>query len=250
MDIQMHLSGGSSFPCHTPEEFMGLARPGLSDPVLGDIHLGHVQLCPQNFGGGILDESRVTALQATYPDTRFRLHANARILEEPCSYDLGTAHRFPKYTARLVDMLRFLGEPYSIHAASNGMPIIDQVMMANILSKQAGVPVAIEGLYPSRSGNTVASWSGYAELLKHNVYFVIDLSHLNIVRQAEGEPPVGLVESLLGHSRCIEVHVSGNDGTRDRHEALRGNEWWLNLLAGVNPDAVIFYEGRHPAKGA
>ena len=51
MDIQMHLSGGSSFPCHTPEAFMGLARSGLSDPVLGAIHLDHVQLCPQNFGG-------------------------------------------------------------------------------------------------------------------------------------------------------------------------------------------------------
>lgn len=214
-------------------------------PVFGELSLQHVQICPQNFAGGPITEERLRNLQGDYPGTHFRLHANVRLMEKGCQYDLGSAHKYPEYTDKLAPLLGYLGQPYSLHAANNGLPISFQVKNLRTLSRVSGVPVAIEGLYPGPRRNTVASWDEYGQLLKLDIPYAIDLSHLNVVMQkSHSTAPDGLVESLVQSHNCLEVHVSGNDGTHDSHQPCVGDEWWINVLGSVNEKAVIFYEGR------
>lgn len=237
------LSLGSALPGKSPEDAMALAQ-NLEVPVIGKISLDHVQICPQNFCGGAMTMERLQNLQSTYPDTHFRFHANVRLMDKGCQYDLGTLHRHSEYTEILTPFLTYLGQPYSIHAASNGSTLLLQVSNLRRLSEKSGVPVALEGLYPGCRSNTVSAWDDYAALLEHKVPYALDLSHLNIVRHTYGDAPDGLVEALMQDKHCIEVHTSGNDGLHDRHLSCDGHEWWLDLLHLVHKDAVLFYEGR------
>lgn len=242
--MRPQISLGSSFPGKSPFEAMIRMRSGFSDPMLGAIGCEKAQVCPQNYGAGTITIEVLEKLRCAFPYTRFRLHANVRVLDCGCQYDLGTSRRFPEYTEALVAALRFLQEPYSIHAANNGTPLKRQYAEAAKLSDRAGVPVAIEGLYPARRANTLSTWQDYEGLLSADVFYALDLSHLNIVHQVEGPAPQGLVEALLMNPRCIEVHLSGNDGMSDRHLPCMGDEWWTPHLEHIHPDAAVFYEGR------
>ncbi|MCR1345315.1 hypothetical protein NRY68_05775 [Acidithiobacillus ferrooxidans] len=238
------ISLGSSLPGWSPFDAMNRIMSGFSDPAFGLIGHEKAQVCPQNYGAGTITIEMLERLQLSFPDTRFRLHANVRILNHGCQYDLGTTRRFPEFTEALVTLLRFLQEPYSIHAANNGTPLKRQYAEAGKLSDMAGVPVAIEGLYPSRRANTLSTWKDYESLLSADVLYALDLSHLNIVHKVEGPAPQGLVDALVANPRCIEVHLSGNDGVSDRHLPCMGDEWWIPHLAHIHSDAVVFYEGR------
>lgn len=237
------LSLGSCFPGRSPESAMEYASTHAI-PHFGGISLEHVQICPQNYSGGPMTLERLNALQKSYPDTRFRFHANVRILDHGCQYDAGTMHYHREYTRELVPMLMHLGQPYTLHAANNGTPFNLQVKSLRKLSEQSGVTVGIEGLYPGHRDNTLSSWSEYADLLEANVHYALDLSHLSIVRNHFGEAPQGLVESLIDNPNCLEVHISGNDGLHDSHHPCDGTEWWLPLMEKIPAHAVIFYEGR------
>lgn len=240
---EIGLSLGSSFPACDPFAAMELAG-SVSDPVIGNIGIGSVQICPQNAPVKIA-ELVIDELAALYPETSFRLHANVRLLDRPCLFDLGSIERHPEYRSVLVRMLSFLSAPYSIHAGvgKHAPSALEQIGRCLALEEEAGVPVAIEGLYPG-AGPAFASWEDYELFLRHDVCFAIDLSHLNILRHKTGFVPDGLVEALVSHSNCIEVHLSGNNGTRDSHERVNEGAWWLSVLGCVNPSATIFYEGR------
>ena len=241
--MNIFLSLGSTYPARIPFAAMDLGV-NANDPVLGKISNGHVQLCPQN-GPMKITQEVLADLQSKWPETKFRLHANARLLDKPVLFDLGTIEHFPEYRKALVKTLRYLGEGYSIHAASgkNAPVALKQIERCQQLEQDSGVPVGIEGLYPGVTG-VFSTWADYALLLENDVRFAVDLSHLNIVRDKEGQAPEGLVEDLLGHPNCIEVHVSGNNGLRDSHESVEEGTWWLAVMDKINPNAVIFYEGR------
>lgn len=241
----LNFSLGSAFPGRSIEEAMSLASQIKEVPVLGTIGVTHAQICPQNYKGGALTLERLQALQGAYPGTQFRLHANVRILDRGCGYDLGTADKLPEYTGKLVDMLAYLGQPYSLHAAGNGRPLGLQVRTAKRLAAQAGVPVAIEGLYPDRPASTLATWGYWERLLDEDVPYALDMSHLNIIRRHSGGlVPQGLMEDLLHSPNCLEVHYSGNDGFQDSHGPCNGDEWWLEFQPLVRHRAICFYEGR------
>ena len=53
---------------------------------------------------------------------------------------------------------------------------------------------------------------------------------------------------LLACERCIEVHVSDNDGRGDWHQVCESTPWWHELLAHVHAGAVVFSEGNHRRK--
>lgn len=237
------LSLGSAFPGKSPEEAMALAQK-IEAPFIGKISLDHVQICPQNFRGGAMTVERLQNLRETYPQTHFRFHANVRLLEKGCQYDLGTVHRYPEYTKALTPLLTYLNQPYSLHAANNGTPLLHQIGNLHRLADASGLPVALEGLYPGRRANTVSTWEDYASLSTQKVPYALDLSHLNIVRHAYGPAPAGLVETLVQDPHCLEIHISGNDGLHDRHQPCDGQEWWLDLLHLAHKNTVIFYEGR------
>lgn len=107
-------------------------------------------------------------------------------------------------------------------------------------------PVAIEGHYPNAGDQyLVASWKEYQQLMESGVPFAVDLSHLHIVATASGRIEATLVKEMLSSDRCLEVHVSTNDGRGDQHRICAGTPWWIDCLPSIHPHAVIFSEGNH-----
>lgn len=230
-----------AFPCFSPERAMTFASEGVINLAIGTINIGHVQICPQN-GPEIVNERYIDRLRDLYPETNFRLHANARILTHSMIFDLGSMDRMPEYRKRLVSMLKYLGEGYSIHSGRSEN-LDQEVSRCQKLEQDSGVPVGIEGLYPG-TNSPLSTWEAYEKILHRDVRYAVDLSHLNIVRTKEGNPPEGLVEALLSGDNCMEVHLSGNNGQKDSHEPVGLGTWWLPLIENINKNAVVFYEGR------
>ena len=221
----------------------------FSDPVLGKIGVDHVQLCPQNCIAQV-DERLIANLQASYPETQFRMHANVKVLNKHIpSADLSSFKRYQAYFKRLSALSMQLNAPaYTLHAGRRANARWPQLLAyRDQLEQLMGVPVGIEGHYPTPQREHfywLDSWLEYQQLLEANVPYALDLSHLNIVAHYEGTIPMALVQELLNSENCIEVHVSGNQGDKDSHQRLTEKAWWMPLLeASVNSEAVFFYEG-------
>jgi len=107
--------------------------------------------------------------------------------------------------------------------------------------------VGIEGHYPTKHDIWLLStWAEYRVMLESGVHYALDLSHLHIVATGSGYVEWNLLRELLASPKCLEVHVSANDGSADQHHALDVNAvpWWWPLLAYVHANTVIFSEGR------
>ena len=52
-----------------------------------------------------------------------------------------------------------------------------------------------------------------------------------------------LVRGLLSCEQCLEIHISGNDGSSDQHRPVAADTWWIPHLEVVQPHSVIFAEG-------
>lgn len=234
----------AAYPRRRFTEAMNIADVfSASEPFIGKLKLDHVQLCPQNFG--VLDHDTIDRLQQTYPATAFRLHANVRVLQDKCMSDLSSAHLFPTYWAQLAIVSRALQAPgYSAHAGLRSESTFhDIVDRAHRLADDFDCPVAIEGHYPTRGDVfLVSSWAEYRELFDSGVPYALDLSHLNIVACQTGVVERALTQEMLACERCIEVHLSGNDGLRDQHKPLSSAPWWWDLLSYINSKATVFSE--------
>ncbi len=240
---------GSALPTVSPMDAMQIMANGYGeDPLIGRISVDKVQIGPQNCARGLQISTEVMDnLRGRFPGSRFRLHANVRVLDKPCGFDLASMGRFPEYRAKLVPILRDLGEPYTIHAGQRRwlVPLRVQISRCKKMEDDAGVPVGIEGLYPNAGDtNSASSWEDYEQILRSDVRYAVDLSHLNIVRTVHGDAPDGLLLALLESPNCIEVHLSGNDGLADRHLAIEGTPFWWNDYHGASISGDVFYEGR------
>lgn len=91
----------------------------------------------------------------------------------------------------------------------------------------------------------MSSWAEYGQLLEANVFFAIDLSHLSILASASGDRSMALVQELVSSPRCIEVHVSDNDGRWDQHKVCDRPTWWSSVLPSIHKNCVVFSEGNH-----
>jgi len=245
----VYISMGSSLPAVTPVDAMqALQENPYEAPTVGKISLEKAQICPQNCATNLqITTDYLDDLQERFPDTRFRFHANVRLLDKPCGFDLASMGHFPEYRTALVPMLRELGEPYTIHAGSRRwkVPLWAQINRCKMLEHEAGVPVGIEGLYPNgQDSNTASTWEDYETILNADVRYALDLSHLNIVRNKQGEAPNGLIRTLLESPNCIEVHLSGNDGLADRHLPIEEKPFWWDEFQNATITADIFYEGK------
>ena len=219
----------------------------LREPMIDEVVADHVQLVPQNFG--VLEEETVDALAATFPGTRFRLHANVRVLRDGRVYDLSTFNDFPQHFARAAQMSARLRAPaYTAHAGRRNDALCTIFDAARRASDLFGCPVGVEGHYPER-GNAatyfVSTWDEYRAVMESGVPYALDLSHLNIVAHYERRKEAGLVAEMLACERCIEVHLSDNDGRGDQHQVLSAEPWWWSLLPFINTSAVVFTEGNH-----
>jgi sugar phosphate isomerase/epimerase len=215
------------------------------EPLFGTLSTAHVQLVPQTLG--LLDEERVDGLLGAFPSTRFRLHANVRVLPRHRMADLSTFNTDLDWFRQAARISQRLNAPaYSAHAGYRRHATLAQVLdAARRCADLFGCPVAVEGLYPDRHGaQLVSSWDEYRTVFESGVPYALDLSHLNIVAHREGRQDT-LVAEMLACERCIEVHVSDNDGHGDSHRICHASTWWMPLLAHCHPYAVIFSEGNH-----
>lgn len=230
-----------SFPGLNFVDAMGMA---LSMPELGSVK--HVQLCPQNFGpvDRVLDE-----LVAMSPETAYRLHANVRVVGHARAFDCSTQGiEHDAYFKRLGEVSGLLGaNVYTLHAGERlGRPVSELIARVDRIEELMGMTVGVEGHYPDKGNKWwLSSWDEYAWLLESGLNYALDLSHLHIVATRERKVPAGLVHELLASDRCIEIHLSGNDGHSDSHVRMADcpTFWWHKFLSSANPDAVQFYEG-------
>ena len=218
---------------------------GIEEPALGRIRTDHMQLCPQN--AGVLDERMCEQLRQLAPNTTLRLHANAAVFRQRMICDASTySPETHFYYEALADRSKRLGATgYSLHAGRQRHATREQMLeTVKRLNDLFGIPVGVEGLYPNRRDpQLIDCWADYAWLLEQDIPFAIDLSHLKIVARAERYWDFDIVRSLLSSQRCIEVHVSDNDGLRDSHSVLTHDQDWTFATANIHPGSVVFTEG-------
>ena len=224
----------AQFPGYSFQEACALIAAGVSEGF-GAVRMDHVQLCPQ--APDVVDEACVDFLRQKYPHTQFRLHANVRVDDTLRILD---ASRYSKstrwYYKRLAQLSLLLdAQGYSLHAGYRQDASLQQ-MKANVLAIQAFFPcdVLVEGLYPDqRKDWLVKTWEEYRWLMESGLFYAIDLSHLNILKQRVRYVDLGLVRALLLHPNCKEVHLSHNYGNQDSHLQLKSKfyeqAWWREV---------------------
>ena len=223
------------------------ARLGnLSEPLFGTLVADHVQLVPQSMGQ--LTEETAAAIAARYPNTRFRLHANVRVTRQHAFADLANLRAQQSWFDQAARVSkRLAAAAYTAHAGRRRDATL-QTMLDNTrrVAELFDCPVGVEGQYPTKGNEwLVASWSEYQQLFESGVPYAVDLSHLNILATQSRRLEQTLVAEMLACERCLEVHVSANDGRRDSHQICEQPPWWFALLAHIHPSAVIFSEGNH-----
>lgn len=222
-----------------------LADPPV-EPCFGRLSTEQVQLVPQSMG--LLDETLVDALSEAFPDTQFRLHANVRVLARHVIADLSGFETHTEWFVQAARISQRLKAPaYTAHAGRRRQAtLVGMLECARRCADLFGCPVGVEGHYPTPDNSwLVSNWEEYRTLFESDVPYALDLSHLHIVATKSGRREVSLVAEMLSCERCLEVHVSANDGRGDRHEICTEAPWWYALLPRVHPKAVIFSEGNH-----
>lgn len=221
------------------------------EPLLGELSTAHVQICPQNHG--LFTAETALELRKAFPAIRWRLHANVHVKDSHRRADIADWPGQREYFAELARVSRVLNAPaYTAHAGPRHMATLEAVFhYARDLEDLFGIPVGIEGHYPTHGDYwLLSSWDEYRALLESGVRYAVDLSHLNILAIRAGLMEYGLVRDLLACERCIEVHLSSNNGHADQHHLLSYKPWWFDLLTEVHPGAVMFSEGRQLVRRA
>lgn len=241
----INLSLGSFGSISTDIALLIATQCAFNDPVLGAIGGADIQLCPQN--RGYITEDNVLRWRSQYPQYRFRLHANVRMTPSQPIFNLVDYPECHQLFDEIGRLSQLLSAPvYSAHAGKRRHRNEAQVIrFSEELTQNLGLPVAIEGHYPTAGVPYLFdSWKGYQLLLESNAYFAVDLSHLNIIAAKTGQIESMLTAELLACDRCVEIHLSANNGERDEHLQLSCAPWWLSLLSHRNSSATLFYEGR------
>jgi hypothetical protein len=222
-----------------------LAAPP-QEPLFGRLSTEHVQIVPQC--RGVVDEALIDGLRAAWPATRFRLHANVRVLPEHRFANLSGFDVHADWFRQAARISRRCdASVYTAHAGARA-----EANMAGMLDNARrcadlfGCAVGVEGHYPTALGQwLLTTWDEYRMLFDSGLPYVLDLSHLNILAYWSGRREEALIAEMLACERCLEVHVSDNDGQGDWHRVCEEPPWWLPLLEKAHAAAVVFSEGNH-----
>jgi hypothetical protein len=237
------------------------------DCLVSQFDTTSLQLCPQN--NGVLTEIVIDSVMQEAPQAKLHLHANVRVENHTRSLaqretslinlvDFDPEMTFWKRMRELNNHAG--GHGYSAHAGlrshcsqSGEQSIYDLIDRVSRCADFMGCRVAVEGHYPQRelkeTGNSLetkyllSSWKEYEILMASDVDYVIDLSHLNILARQSKYLDVDFVNEMVANPRCLEVHLSENNGTRDSHGPITQPVWWLECLNSIHQDAQVFYEG-------
>ena len=221
----------------------------LREPALGGINIAHMQLVPQNHG--LLDEHLAALLMSIYPQVSFRLHANVRVLTAHRIADIAGLETHADWFAQAAKISKLIKAPaYTAHSGYRAVATMAQMLdNTRRLGDLFGCPVGVEGQYPTMGNELlVSTWDEYEQVFMSGVPYALDLSHLNILAHKTCTREDALVKEMLSCERCIEVHLSDNDGNGDFHQVCDTQPWWFELLEYVNDNAVVFTEGNHLRK--
>lgn len=207
-------------------------KPTYED-LLGPIHTDHMQLCPQN--RGYLDEELADQLLEAFPDTRFRLHANVRVLPQIVKWDASDDFKMTRpYFEQMAAISKRLKAPaYTLHAGYKENCGFDELLdnLARIQDLFGDIPVGVEGLYPLKAKpQHMDTWEEYQRVYDCGCFVALDLSHLNLLKPMPFTQAV--LRSWLNDRQTIEIHVSDNDGTRDQHRLISENDepFWYHAF--------------------
>lgn len=221
----------------------------LKEQALGNIKMNHVQLVPQNFGQLTLEFAQ--SLTLAYPSTHFRLHANARVMQSHRVADLSNLPSNLDWFTQAAKVSKALkAKAYTAHSGTRANATLEQ-MLENTrrVADLFGCAVGVEAQYPTKDDSLlVSSWQEYRQVFDSGVPYAVDLSHLNIVAVKSGYRQDSLVKEMLACERCIEVHVSHNNGYGDTHQVCDTQPWWFPMLEYIHPQATVFTEGNHLRK--
>ena len=220
--------------------------------------IDYVQLCPQT--PTVFTEESLTEIQDAFPDTQFQLHANVRVKPGLLILDASSYNdRNHWYFERLGELSKFIKAPaYSLHSGRRRhCTMLHLFRNLEDIQSLFEMPVLVEGMYPTRDGPEeylMSTWQEYLNVMNSGFYYAIDLSHLHIVANREGQRP-DWVYQLITHPNCKEVHVSHNNGRSDAHRPISERVWdnlwwkeaWLSALAdrSDNDQPLHFTEGLH-----
>jgi hypothetical protein len=221
----------------------------LVEPWFGAVAANHVQLVPQCFGTLTID--RALSLKETHPGTQFRLHANVMVVPKHTIAEVSGFDLHREWFEQAARVSQALNAPaYTAHSGSRSEATVAQMIdNARRIADLFECPVGIEGQYPTKGdGLLVSTWAEYQEVFESGAHYAIDLSHLNILAHKSGVFEVNLVKEMLMSDKCIEVHVSDNDGSGDWHQVCDKQTWWMDLLPFIHADSVVFTEGNHLRK--
>jgi hypothetical protein len=216
-----------------------------------------IQLCPQNgsFNRSTLYDQINEINRSQASKRAFYLHGNHRLICAPSIYyDASTVESHWRTCFEPLSRLcKELACPvYSLHAGRkrhcSPIEIIRNVVK---LERLFDCAIAIEGMYPSLHGEFhISSSEEYEWLLSSGVSMAIDVSHLNIVRAYEGEFDESLLDKLLQSERCLEIHISHNNGKNDCHAELPSTPpWWWGAVrraVSARPGLPVFCESMAP----
>ena len=235
----------ASWPGARVAQAMRSAALGASDPLFGQLSTAEVQLVPQSLGQITLEEA--AQLRLDWPGTRFRLHANVRVLAQHRYADLSNLNLHMDWFEQAARVSKCLGAAaYTAHAGRRSNATLTEVLdNARRAAELFGCAVGVEGLYPSiREPWLVSSWHEYQLLFESGVPYALDLSHLHILASQTRVCETELVKEMLASPQCLEVHVSHNDGVTDSHRpCCEIAPWWFMHLRDIHPAAVVFSEG-------
>ncbi|MFT3815633.1 MAG: hypothetical protein QM740_20090 [Acidovorax sp.] len=243
--MKIHVSL-ACWPGLSHEAAAQMLREPVDEPLFGQLSVEHVQVVPQCVG--CLTEERADVLRAACPGTQLRLHANVHLLPERRLADLSGFDAHADWFAQAARVSQRLNAPaYTAHAGRRSQAGLSAMLdHARRCADLFGCPVGVEGHYPSREDIwLVSSWQEYRAVFESGVPYALDLSHLYILATRSGRLEMSLVAEMLACERCIEVHVSANDGSGDWHQVCTEPPWWHPLLGHVHPHAMVFSEGNH-----
>jgi hypothetical protein len=237
------------FPRASLQDAVRRIRAGVIEPVFGPAPTDVIQIAPQF--RGVLRPETAAELRALAPETQFRLHANLRVdASRHALYDMtfrwDELVRFMRSLAEVNAVLR--APVYSVHPGRRaGSTLKTAFDNARRCADLLGIPVAIEGMYPHLRSDLawlIETWADYRALFESGVPYAIDMSHVNLLVEQTRRIEIGLLGDMLACERCVEIHVSANDGLVDSHAVVIDPPWWMPLLRKASRHAVVFTEGR------
>lgn len=245
MDKKINLSL-AAYPGAVISAIPALTKKNITDPFFGELSLDTIQLVPQTLTP--FKEEVIVFLKENFPNSSFRLHANVYMANTARKiYDLSNWKKNWNHFEKLAYFSKLLScSGYSAHTGFRANSTLkSSIEGLKALTDLFECEVSMEGQYPTREGDVyvLSNWQEYKSLLTEKVPYVIDFSHLNILKCFSNELDLELVKDLVASEYCAEVHISENNGKGDQHQRCRKPSWWHDCMKSINSNAVIFYEG-------